>query len=381
MEVVVYFDVVIQGAGLVGSLFALNLQKSNPNLKVLILDYNSLLSGWHPREDYELRISAFNLSSIEYFKKIDIWDDLKDDRHGTFKKIQVFAADSNLNFNCNELNRPALAYTFENTLVLSKMHKMMDNIKFMRGFVETIVQTSDRVDITLGSGKKISTSLLVGADGANSSIRRKLSMPVSFTAYEQKAIIGNFKAKASVDTAFQTFSKYGILAWLPLGSDRFSIVLSCPSDVADTLQTLKDSEFIENLSIYDCSEVSSIESISNRVSINLQGVHAEKYTSGRVALLGDAAHVIHPLAGQGVNIGFKDSYSLSTLLANTSDIPSALIEYQRNRQISNSAMQKLMESLNYSFVKNSGFTFLKNNLMKFAENNNFLKQQMLDFAI
>jgi len=376
------YDVIIQGAGLVGSLYALLLKSGNPDIKVLLLDTKPLISTVTFTSEYDLRVSALNLTTIGLFKKAGIWDELKSHRYGVFKNIEIFTNSGNLELDHNDANQIALAYTFENRQIQQVMHRALQGVDFRVDKIESFSQDEKKVYVKSAIGHEYTTHLLVGADGANSFVRRKLKLPVTFTAYEQSAIVGNFKAHGEKNTATQTFSEHGVLAWLPLKDNGYSIVLSTKTQTAKQLLTLNDVDFIKELSIYDKSNVTDIQSISTRAAFPLQGMHAQQYYHGRVVIIGDAAHVIHPLAGQGVNLGFKDAQALAECTAYCTNVKSALHNYQKQRYSNNCAVQKLMESLDYSFVRSTGYLeSIKAILLQTANSSVYIKQQMLDIAL
>jgi 2-octaprenylphenol hydroxylase len=198
--------------------------------------------------------------------------------------------------------------------------------------------------------------VLLAADGSDSTVRRLLDLPVAGRRYEQSAVVTHATSAGDHQgTAWQRFLPGGPLALLPLADGRSSIGWSLPTSDAERLLAASDDEFLAELGAASLGCIGELTACSKRVSFPLQALHALKYTAPRVALLGDAAHTVHPLAGQGMNLGILDAASLAAVVEDAllagEDIGDlkVLRRYERQRKGDNLAMLAAFDGLNRLF--------------------------------
>ncbi|MGH1471873.1 MAG: UbiH/UbiF/VisC/COQ6 family ubiquinone biosynthesis hydroxylase [Cellvibrionaceae bacterium] len=367
------YDIVVAGAGLVGASMACAIA-SNPatcRLKIAVVDPGSsptLFSGTH----FDPRVVALTRNSQLFLKKLSVWDQIEAQRVTPYQKMFVWDGEgtANIEFNCHDFKQKNLGFIAENSLVLTTLLKRMEdfsNITVYRKMkIEDVLKKErENIEITLLNNnnhkQKINSDLLIAADGANSDIRNKLSMKTREWDYGHDAIVTTVRTeKSHENTAWQRFISSGPLAFLPLttvnGDDHYcSIVWSLSKDIVPEIMMKTDEEFLETLSSAFEYKLGSVESVAQRFSFPLRQRHAVDYAQPGVALIGDAAHTIHPLAGQGVNLGLLDVQVLASeiIRAKKRGIPlsdfSLLKRYQRQRKSDNLSMMATMEGFKRLF--------------------------------
>lgn len=384
-----HYDIIIVGAGLVGATLAASIatQQCNQHLSIAIVDPSAApsipkLNLEPPR--FDPRVVALTQHSINVFKSIGAWSSVESMRACPYQFMRVWDDEGTgeISFDAQELAEDKLGVIVENSLLLSAVLAVLaeqENITLLRG--HSVIQLgSDNDDstiknITLSNGQVLSASLVIAADGAHSKIRELAGMPLRSWSYDQKAIVTTVKTqKPHQDTAWQNFLVTGPLAFLPLdhSSKQYeSIVWSADNDEADRLMSLHDEEFKVELARAFEYRLGDIEHTDKRFCFPLMQRHALDYIAPQIALVGDAAHTIHPLAGQGVNLGLLDAKALSSEISRASERALALSDesilrrYQRARKRNNVELMALMESFKRLFgTKNLTVRLLRNTGIK-----------------
>jgi 2-polyprenylphenol 6-hydroxylase len=374
-------DIVIAGGGPVGLAAACALAESG--LQILLVDAgkeviaSNELGKIAVEATFDQRVSALTVASQSFLDKLGAWELIKSVRLCPFAEMHVWDGEGTgaIHFSAAEIHAPSLGHIVENRLLtttLSEVAKTKPQLKFIHQDKITGIETGQNqreqgnspVCVTLASGQVIETKLLIGADGGNSFIREQGGFSLRQWEYGHKAIVTTVKTeKPHQYTAWQRFMKTGPLAFLPLhlpGLDAVeqqycSIVWSCVTEKADELLTLDDEAFKESLGKAFEFRLGTIESVDKRVSFPLWQRHATDYVMENIALIGDAAHTIHPLAGQGVNLGFADTQALCEVICAALDkgedyaSHQVLSRYQRNRKGKNLAMMAAMEGFKRLF--------------------------------
>lgn len=340
------YDVVIAGAGMVGSLAACALGDSA--LKVALIGPQPASDA--PRADYDLRVSALTLATQTMFETLGAWAGVARRRSAPVRSMRVWQAGAagEIEFDAAEIGEPCLAYIVENDVILAALRERLDQFTNVHVIESAVADFAidELVQTTLADGRQLSARLLVGADGADSAVRRRLDIPVRRFDMEQQGIVATVRTeRVHDDTAWQTFLPSGPLAFLPLPEpNACSIVWSADSDRAQALLGLDDAGFTAALADAFGGRLGAIRSVSPRAAFPLALAHADRYVRDRAALIGDAAHTVHPLAGQGVNLGFLDAAALAEVLraaaAERRDIGAlhVLRRYERWRKGDNLAM-------------------------------------------
>ena len=367
------YQIIIVGGGMVGSALAASL--ANSDISIALIEPNvaqqppqtDLSSGESSCADFDTRVSAITAQSEALLSKLGIWDMISAQRKSAYQGMTVWDAEGTgeVNFNANELHVPCLGTIVENREIVWALQQRVEqasNITIIRDYVSHI-DNQDEQDLTpvfLASGQSLKTQLLVGADGALSRIKQWGEFGNTEWDYQHHALVATIELEHSHQaTAWQRFRPEGPLALLPLaaGNDKTcSIVWSTNEEECQQLLALDDESFCQQLGLAFEQRLGQVVNVGPRAAFPLRQRHAKNYVVPGIALVGDAAHTIHPLAGQGVNLGFKDVAALSEqiLRANKAGLAlgdiSSLLRYQRRRQADNLLMMGAMEGFKRLFA-------------------------------
>lgn len=358
-------DVVIVGGGLVGGLTALLLAQGGVQATVLdaapVLDQDKTLAVMNPR------VLALSQATIHLLKTVDVWDDLA--RQMPYSGMQVWNKNGygEINFGHASEQQPqsdqALGSMVEpSVLNVAIQQKMLQQLKDYRTQVKVIriEQIPQGWSIQLADGTALKTKLLIGADGANSFVREQAYIDLDVLDYKQAAISCAIKTtQPNQYVARQIFLPTGPLAYLPMASLDAqengywqSIVWTLPDDYADEYSALSDQAFMQLLTQESLQMLGEVVVVRSRAQFPLKARAAQRYIKSGLALIGDAAHVIHPLAGQGVNIGCLDAAVLCDVLLH--DLKrgvwaneQTLLRYEHQRKGQNDAMMHSMSAIGW----------------------------------
>lgn len=352
-------DIAIVGAGLAGSAMALSLADSE--YSITLLDARPLPAPDSLPDKHEARVSALTPGTIRLLKSLGAWDHVPPTRISPYTRMHVREADGTgeINFSADDLRADALGCIVENHLIQSALLSQLascSNVSIAAPTTVTACEPSAHGNLLrLADGRSINSKLVIAADGARSPIRDLIQIPVRSWDYNHTAIVTTvYTEQPHQATARQIFHDDGVLAFLPLsdigpasqGQHACSIVWSLIPEKAAAMMALGDQSFINKLSHASEHWLGNVTGCESRFSFPLRQCHARRYFQGGVVLIGDAAHSIHPLAGQGANLGFQDVACLSRILTEgpreLSD-PVLLRRYQRERRPANLLMAGVME--------------------------------------
>jgi len=348
------YDVVIAGGSMVGATLATALGDSG--LQVAVIEPQ----GLEPVMDTpDLRVSAITLASQTVFENLDVWDSMRRQRATPVERMRVWEGQSELTYDSADIGEPCLNWIVENRVMVNALVSRLQqysNIEYMNPAHLTSVEfDADRVRLTLDRGQVLSARLLVGADGAESAVRQAADIDWRRHDLEQSALVARIRTEHPHEhTAYQHFLPSGPLALLPLDDPyTVSMVWSADRPRARELAAMDDSAFDLELQQAFGSQLGALQAASPRVSFPLALGFADAYTRERVALIGDAAHTVHPLAGQGVNLGILDAVSLAEVLRAVAgrDIGQhrLLRRYERARKGADLGMQLVTGGFRYLF--------------------------------
>ena len=313
------FDLAIIGGGIVGLTLANALATSG--LQVAVIDAQPP-GDIRPEDDYELRVSAISRASQQVFTNLGAWSGMQARRISPFQHMHVWDATGAgmIHFDAAELGVDALGHIIENRVLqaaLLEQLQQQDNLHWLCPVSVTEIDYQPlQSRIRLDDGRTLQARLLVGADGASSRVREAAGIELEKAPYHQKGVVCVVKsAKHHQDTAWQRFLPTGPLAFLPLPDGRCSIVWSATDEEADRLLALSEADFCRELGEAFEYTLGEVISVGPRAAFPLIRRHAEAYVKPGLALVGDAAHTIHPLAGQGANLGILDAASLAQVLS------------------------------------------------------------------
>lgn len=349
------YDAVIVGGGAAGASTALGLAQAGH--RVLLLDRR-------PRPVFNkkapvTRVATLNAASMALLAQLGVRDTVLARRGHAFHSMEVWDAQSSatLHFDADALGVPALGWTVEHLALESSLWEataQAGGTLLPKTGWGALDWRPDRIDLHLDSGRVLGARLVVAADGAESALRARAGIPVRRHPYRMTGVVATVSTQfPHEDTAWQRFNGDEILAFLPLSDGRCSIVWSLPEFEAERVLALDDAEFSGALRDALGGRLGSILSTSPRVGWPLVGRQAQDYVSGRLVLVGDAAHTIHPLAGQGLNLGLADVRALLDAVpaAAGTDPANALAlgAYTRARRLDNELMLRSMEALRWLF--------------------------------
>lgn len=347
------YDIAIIGGGCVGGTLACALAQSG--IRVAVVEAREAPREWD-RDSVDLRVFAITRASERIFRSIQVWEAIQQGGLSPFRDMRVWDAGGTgeIHFDSAELGEPTLGYIIEQRVIQAALNARMGALPSLDRRCPALLVSfdigPDRTTITLGNGQRLTARLLVAADGAESQVRGMAGIRTEVHSYDQEAVVAVVTTEQShQQTAWQRFLPSGPLAFLPLRDGRSSIVWTTTPGRAAELCALERGAFMSELSAAFGHRLGAVIGVEERVRFPLQRLHASRYISERVALIGDAAHVIHPLAGQGVNLGLLDAACLAEVLLDTQRSgrdpgrQSNLRRYERWRHGNNQAMQYAMD--------------------------------------
>ncbi len=369
------FDITICGGGMVGMALANSLADNDFSVAVI---ENKRPKNFDQKQDFDLRVSAITRETIDFFKNLEVWEYIKDKRMCALHSMRVWEESGfgDVTFDANSIEQDNIGYIVENRILqISLWEKAEKNKNISILCPETHLNVkieNDQAEIALESGECIHSKLLVGADGANSSIRENFEFGLKSKQYDQSCLVANAKVdNQSQNITWQRFTPCGPQAYLPLDNNTGSIVWYDSAENIESYVNLNNEELSLRLMETFPYEIGKV-SIKNKASFPIFKRHVDRYVLNQVALVGDAAHVINPLAGQGVNLGFQDVECLTRTLKSARDktdnwsSAESMIKYERERYFANSLMMNAMNIFYYSFSNDSHPIKLARNFALYA---------------
>ena len=316
------FDVVIIGGGMAGASCALGLKQSNKQLSIAVIEANEVSADYHP--SFDDRSIALAQQSVQYLKSINAFD-CQAPFAAAIKKVTVSDRGhfGKTHIDCQEYGHDALGYVVEVNPFGRSLHQQLtrtDVSLFCPDTVAKLEYQSDCANITLSSGEQLSAKLVVIADGAHSQSRKLANIEFNTRAYQQAAIIANIEvAGGHHNHAFERFTEHGPMALLPMSNNRYSLVWCMEPEQIEHTMALEDDAFLAALQKAFGYCGGSFSKVGMRASYPLVYGKAESLSSHRTVLIGNAGHAIHPIAGQGFNLGLRDVQLLCDM-ANRDDL-------------------------------------------------------------
>lgn len=313
------FDMIVIGGGLVGASLVAALKDSG--LRIALIEPHASMPL--PQDDsWDSRVYAISPGSVAFLQELSVWQLIEAGRLAPVYEMAVFGDDNtaHINFSAYEIGIPELAFIAENcqlqTAVWGALKSSNENLHiFCPAKCTAIAWQESHVEVQLEDGSQLEAALVVGADGVNSWVRKQAGIEVSRHAYNQIGVVANFSTERSHrQIAHQWFRRDGVLALLPLPEKRVSMVWSTTEDHADFLRHLPADELCRRVEEASSHTLGKLQLITPPVGFPLNFVHVDKLIKPRLVLIGDAAHGIHPLAGQGVNLGLRDTRELAAIL-------------------------------------------------------------------
>ena len=312
------FDIIVVGGGLVGLCLAVALKESD--FKIALIEPHAPTSI--PQDlSWDSRVYAISPGSADFLTQLGVWQLIANERITPVYDMAVFGDDhcAQIDFSAYEIGLPQLAYIVENRQLQNSAWNTLktanENMHIFSQKCTSIEFLNSHVILQLENSNQLETALIVGADGINSWVRNQTDIRASKKSYQQIGVVANFETELSHrHIARQWFRRDGILAFLPLPEKRVSIVWSTSEQHAHQLCHLTPEELCHQVQEASFNQLGKMKLITPPVGFPLNSLHVEPLVKPRLVLIGDAAHGIHPLAGQGVNLGLRDTRELARVL-------------------------------------------------------------------
>ena len=365
------YDVCIVGGGLAGLTLAALLCELD--LSIAIVERMPLpIASEAPNLDaFALRVSAINLASMRIFEHLGIQPALLEARASAYHSMQIWDAnsDAKIQFDADEIDAEQLGYVIENNNIINALWRILKvnkNVVFYADNLVSIELLGEGVGIDLNENT-LQAQLLIGADGQFSKVRALAKIPTETGSFNQSALVCRIQTeRPHQQTAYQCFQHSGPIAYLPLLDGSSSIVWSCDTVKARHLQQLDDEDFASEIQQAMQSILGDIQILGPRGAFPLAQQHASRYIESRIALIGDAAHRTHPLAGLGANLGLQDAAALGEVIQNALQqnrpfySTTSLRKYERWRKHQNALILDTMQAFKSGFASHSpGLTSLR----------------------
>lgn len=363
------FDIIIVGAGLVGASFALAMKDSG--LKLALVEGKAPAA---PAPEWTSRVFAISPGSIEFLRESGVWQQFDAARIAPVRGMHIYGDDGKacLDFDAHQSGLAELAVIAEVPWMqygLWQALERQENLElFCPARCASLRLQEDAAVLRLEDGRELRAPLIVGADGRDSWVRSQAVMDAEPASYRQMGVIANFETELPHgDAAWEWFRGDGVLAFLPLPGKRISIVWTAFDERAAELMALPPDEFCRQVQEASHDALGELKLLGKPAAFPLRVLHLEHLVKSRVALIGDAAHNVHPLAGQGVNLGFQDARELAKVLKDRGPQPDCgdyflLRRYERARKADILAMQLVTDGLQKLFNNHNPALKLARNL-------------------
>lgn len=357
-------DVAIVGGGVVGAACALALARLD--LDVVLVEAAEP-ARWRPDAAPDLRVYAFAPDNAGLLAELDVWPQIVAARVQAYRRMRVWdaAGGGELAFDADAFGRSELGWIVEHGLLGDRLWTRLPDAGIRvrcPARVEALTQDQTGVQLRLDDGSRVHAGVAIAADGAESTLRRLAGIASSDHDYAQRGVVAYVSTERPHQaTAWQRFLPGGPLAFLPCADGTSSIVWTLPRAEAERVLALEDDAFADALTRAFDARLGRAMPISRRAGFPLRRQLVETYASGRVLALGDAAHVVHPLAGQGVNLGLRDVAALAATVADARmrrtdwATSSRLQRWSRTRRSENALAARAFEAINLVFSNDHPF--------------------------
>lgn len=378
------FDFTIIGGGMVGSATAIGLAKQG--WKVAVVEAQ-MPEPFSEEQAVDLRVSAISAGSIKLLTKLGAWEGIVARRSCPYKRLATWESDGcQIEFSASELSLDTLGFMVENRVIqlaLLEQFSLYPEIELFCGAkLDTLTDDNGRTSVTLTNGTVIDTKTVIGADGANSKVRELANIGVTAWDYRQHCMLIHVETELpQQDITWQWFTPSGPRSLLPLSGNQASLVWYDSPATIRSLSAMNAQQLEDEIHRAFPARVGQVK-VLNKGSFPLTRRHANQYYTNHCVVVGDAAHTINPLAGQGVNLGFKDVIGLVESVAKEGNNLDAFKRYQRVRYPDNLLMQTSMDLFYKGFSNDiTALKFARNAALKLADRSGVLKQKALKYAL
>lgn len=381
------FDFVVVGGGMVGAAVAVGLAQQGKTVAII---ESQAPDSYEPSQAMDIRVSAISHTSVELLHQLNAWQSIEAMRVCPYKRLETWEhPECRTRFNADSLGIEQLGYIVENRVIqlgLWQQLTQFDNITlFCPEQLDSLIfdASTNTNKVILKSGIELVTHWVVGADGANSSVRQQAGIGITAWDYRQDCMLINVETeKSQQDITWQQFTPCGPRSFLPLCGHQASLVwYDAPSKIR-RLVNMSEKDLQKEILHHFPEELGGIRVLQSG-SFPLTRRHAQKYIQDRCVLVGDAAHTINPLAGQGVNLGFKDVQALLDVCCDKEQVSeSDMRTYERHRRGDNLVMQTGMDVFYKTFSNDSTpLKFARNAILKMADGAGPIKTKVLKYAL
>ncbi|MFM0672074.1 UbiH/UbiF family hydroxylase [Paraburkholderia sediminicola] len=382
------FDAAVIGGGLVGKTAALALTQGGLRVALLAQPCAALPTG----AAFDSRVYALSSSSQALLERLRVWQALDLARLGPVYDMRVYGdAHAELHFSAFQASVPQLAWIVESSVIeraLDAALRFQPNLTWIDTRAQALDLTADSASVGLANGNVLDADLLVGADGAHSWVRAQIGSKMDRRDYKQTGVVANFKAeKPHGETAYQWFKDGEIIALLPMPDGHVSLVWSARTEHAEQLIALDPAQLAAEVERVTGGQFGALDCVTPAQGFPLALQTVDRLVAPRVALVGDAAHLIHPLAGQGMNLGLRDVAALADTVAGKESFRDLgdmvlLRRYERARREDIRALMIATDGLQKLFSVPGPFAkVLRNTGMAFVGAQPFIKRWLVSAAL
>lgn len=384
------YDVIVVGGGLVGAALALALGRGGVHVALV---EQAMPPALPDGQSWDARIYAITPGNARFLEGLGVWGILDSTRVAPIHAMAIWGDDgaSHLEFDAYEAGVPELGFIAESRLMQDGLWQAIGKCENVDVICPAVCKglelQQDAACLALEDGRMLHASLLIGADGGGSWVRQQAGIGVNTMPYDQLGIVANFETEESHGgIARQWFLPDGILAWLPLPGHRISIVWSAFSARAQSLMALDAEAFCRIVAETGHHVLGQLRLVTPPAAFPLRLQRNDAMVASRLALVGDAAHLVHPLAGQGVNLGFRDAQQLATTLLQRGarDFGDHLLlrRYERARKADILSMQAVTTGLQKLFNRtDSSLAMLRNTGLSLTNHLSPIKRRLMAQAI
>ncbi len=386
------YAVIVVGGGIVGATAACALAQAD--IEVAILDARNPEREW-PVETVDIRVSALTRASQNILQGVGVWGDMAQRGVGAYDHMHVWDADSAgvLHFDAAETEFSELGHIVENRVTVAALWDKLEQLEsasiICPAKVADFQNNASGAYVILDDGQKLETDLVIAADGRDSALRQMAGIQTKGWEYKQDGLVATVATEKSHQfTAWQRFLPEGPLAFLPLENGQCSIVWTLSHQTSQQYIALSDEDFLQCLEQASDGVLGKMLSIGPRGAFPLRFQYARQYTSEHFVLMGDAAHAMHPLAGQGANAGLLDAAAIAELIIKATQVGrpigshKVLRQYERWRKGDNLAMMSSMDVINKMYTaQNEGCRQLRGTGMSWINQSAWLKNYFNRYAM